>query len=201
MIDYKEYDLYYSSLIGGWYMPEKVCDELIDLYNNNNSGWVSGKVGADAIENYEIKKSTELIISPDDFKYIDNYLINLENVVEKYKEKYPHCSEAVSKWSVWSNVKIQHYKPDEGFKVWHAENTGFRDHILRHLVFMTYLNTAENAGTEFFHQGINTPCQKGLTLIWPAAWTHTHRGVISKTKEKTIITGWYDFHPDGNTHL
>ena len=202
MIDYKEYDLDYSSFIGGWYMPEKVCDELIDLYNNNKSALVPGTVGWEAIEDENVKKSTELIISPQHFKYIDNYLINLENVLEKYKEKYPHCSEAVArKWSIWMNVKIQHYKPGEGFKAWHAENSGTSDHKLRHLVFMTYLNTVENAGTEFHHQGIKTPCQKGLTLIWPSAWTHTHRGVISNIQEKTIITGWYDFHPDGNTHL
>ena len=90
MIDYKEYDLDYSSFIGGWYMPEKVCDELIDLYNNNKSALVPGTVGWEAIEDENVKKSTELIISPQHFKYIDNYLINLENVLEKYKEKYPH---------------------------------------------------------------------------------------------------------------
>lgn len=198
MVDYKEYDLYYSSLIGGWYMPEKVCDELIDLYNNNKSGWISGTVGWEAIENNNIKKSTELIINPQNFKYIKNYLINLGNVIEKYKEKYPHCHFAVSqKWSIWMNVKIQHYKPGEGFKVWHAENSGTSDHKLRHLVFMTYLNTVENAGTEFHHQGITTPCQKGLTLIWPSAWTHIHRGIVSMKDDKYIITGWISFDSSG----
>ena len=35
--------------------------------------------------------------------------------------------------------------------------------------------------------------RKGLTLIWPADWTHLHRGVVSPSEEKYIITGWFDF--------
>ena len=35
--------------------------------------------------------------------------------------------------------------------------------------------------------------EQGLTLIWPAGWTHNHRGRISKDKEKYIITGWFSF--------
>ena len=58
---------------------------------------------------------------------------------------------------------------------------------------MTYLNDVDDGGTEFMHQNIITPAVKGLTLIWPADWTHAHRGVISKTKEKYIITGWFSY--------
>ena len=63
----------------------------------------------------------------------------------------------------------------------------------RALVFMTYLNDVEDGGTEFLHQNVYTPAKKGLTLIWPAYWTHTHRGVVSKLKEKYIVTGWINF--------
>ena len=59
---------------------------------------------------------------------------------------------------------------------------------------MTYLNTLDNAGTEFYYQKTTTPCEKGLTIIWPAGWTHTHKGVISNVDEKYIITGWYSFY-------
>ena len=56
---------------------------------------------------------------------------------------------------------------------------------------MTYLNDGEDGGTEFLYQKIASPAKKGLTLIWPANWTHTHRGIISSTNEKIIITGWF----------
>ena len=34
---------------------------------------------------------------------------------------------------------------------------------------------------------------KGLTIIWPTDFTHTHSGQISKTHEKYIITGWVEY--------
>jgi len=27
-------------------------------------------------------------------------------------------------------------------------------------------------------------------LIWPADWTHTHRGIVAPNEEKIIATGW-----------
>ena len=62
----------------------------------------------------------------------------------------------------------------------------------RSLVFMTYLNDVEDGGTEFLYQNLTIPAKKGLTLIWPAFFTHTHKGQISKTKEKYIVTGWFN---------
>jgi hypothetical protein len=58
---------------------------------------------------------------------------------------------------------------------------------------MTYLNTVEEAGTEFKFQKFKATAEKGKTLIWPTDFTHTHRGVISLNKEKYIITGWLSF--------
>ena len=88
------------------------------------------------------------------------------------------------------HYNIQHYMPGQGFYMWHKENNGELDMLKRHLVFMTYLTNTPNAGTEFMTQDLTVPCEKGVTLIWPAPWTHTHRGQISLTHEKTIVTGW-----------
>ena len=55
------------------------------------------------------------------------------------------------------------------------------------------LNTVEEAGTEFKFQNFKATAKKGKTLIWPTDFTHTHRGVISLSKEKYIITGWLSF--------
>jgi len=61
----------------------------------------------------------------------------------------------------------------------------------RLFAFMTYLNDVPDGGTEFLYQNMTVRAEKGLTLIWPSAWTHMHRGRVSNTKEKYIITGWY----------
>ena len=56
----------------------------------------------------------------------------------------------------------------------------------RVLAWMTYLNDVPDGGTEFKYQDIIAPAKKGLTLIWPPDFTHTHRGVIAK-ETKYII--------------
>ena len=57
---------------------------------------------------------------------------------------------------------------------------------------MTYLNDIDEGGTVFKYQKITTPSIKGLTLIWPTDYTHTHRGQVSK-ETKYIITGWFNY--------
>ena len=60
--------------------------------------------------------------------------------------------------------------------------------------FLDGFNVAFFQGeTEFLHQKIKAKPRKGLTLIWPADWTHVHRGIVSASEEKYIITGWFDF--------
>jgi len=66
----------------------------------------------------------------------------------------------------------------------------------RILVFMTYLNDVPDGGTLFKYQKIKIPAKKGLTIIWPSDWTHTHKGEISKKHNKYIVTGWYTFNKE-----
>jgi hypothetical protein len=63
---------------------------------------------------------------------------------------------------------------------------------------MTYLNTVTDEGqTEWFYQNLKIQPQKGLTVIWPVDWTHTHRGIASPTQTKYITTGWLGFFESG----
>lgn len=95
---------------------------------------------------------------------------------------------------------IQHYPPGGGYKAWHFENGSVPAGSLqesRQFVFMTYLNdVTEGGGTEFFYfPESNQKAVKGKTLIWPASWPWTHRGEVSETQEKYIITGWINTFP------
>ena len=95
----------------------------------------------------------------------------------------------IQRFTIKEFIYIQKYPPGGGFKKWHFEEPG---HLKRCLVFMTFLNDmTDEGGTEFLYQDLKVEPKKGLTLIWPSYWTHTHRGVISKTQEKYIVTGWY----------
>ena len=94
-----------------------------------------------------------------------------------------------------SQLNQFHYFQMKGFFKWHCERgVGSEPITSRHLVFMTYLNDVTDDGeTEFFHQKLKIKPEKGLTVMWPADWTFTHRGITSPTQEKFIITGWFNY--------
>ena len=59
---------------------------------------------------------------------------------------------------------------------------------------MLYLNSLEpdNAGeTEFLYQQKRIAPKENTMIIWPAAYTHTHRGNPVHNAYKYVITGWF----------
>lgn len=93
-----------------------------------------------------------------------------------------------------SSVKMQKTSPGGGYHVWHPEQ-GNGDQASRGLVYSLYLNTLEPdaAGeTEFLYQKLRIPPKENCMVIWPAAFTHTHRGnTVHGNNPKYIITGWF----------
>jgi prolyl 4-hydroxylase len=184
-----------ASFIGAWYLPElDVCDELVGYYLQSPNKR-RGQVGAGDVDP-EIKDSVDVQITPDRFTdpAVFRYIENLRQVCARYVEKFQGCA-TLDAWGLVENINIQRYEPGGGYKVWHCERWGKEmPPAARHLVFMTYLNDVDDAGgTEFLYQQITVQPRKGLTLIWPSDWTHHHRGVVSPTEEKYIITGWFSF--------
>ncbi|MAL47046.1 2OG-Fe(II) oxygenase [Hyphomonas sp.] len=187
----KEYKLPYESFVAGYMAPKKLCDDIVKYYKNNKEKQYVGTVATFQVLK-DVKESTDIMIQPEDtFEPFGAYRDHLQKCIEAYQKKYTAVG-MYARFNVAQPYLIQHYPKGGGFKIWHFENAGYPQIVKRKIVFMTYLNDAPNAGTEFKYQKLKTPCKKGLTLIWPAEFTHTHRGVISKTHEKTIITGWFE---------
>lgn len=168
-----------------------ICDALIDAYKKNEFK-LPGVVGGQTIDT-TVKKSTDCLLQ--DTEATKPYIAHLQGVVTNYIAKY-HFSNEYAPWTIKEIPNIQHYKPGEGFYGWHCERANASMPIAaRHMVFMTYLNdVTDGGGTEFYHQKVITEARKGKTLIWPADWTHTHRGVVSPTQEKYIVTGWLSYY-------
>ena len=185
-----------SIFIGQGAISTKTCENMIDLFKKSPSKF-AGTVGInqlDAVVDLEKKSSTECTYDIHDPVLID-YCKELQTVLVDYMEKYPFCN-SYGAFTIKEPVKIQFYKPNQSYSTYHTERGScFFPNNNRHLVFMTFLNTVtDGGGTEFFHQNLVTEATQGKTLIWPADWTHTHRGVMSPTQEKYIITGWYSFY-------
>jgi hypothetical protein len=193
MIEHKINKL--DNFIMGWYQEDHtILDKITDFFNKGNTtpGKVYGSDGL-AVEK-SVKDSLDLYLEPGSdlfYEYASSYL---QLCTDQYISKYPMANKQAP-WSIISNINIQQYPPNGGFHKWHTERFEGTGAIgATHLVFMTYLNDVSDGGeTEFMHQNIKVKPQKGLTLIWPADWTFTHRGVASPIETKTIVTGWYHF--------
>lgn len=190
----KEHDINKKiDFLQGWYLDDKsICDKLIEYHKNSNRknpGWIGN--GVYHTVNKNIKDSTDVVLEN---SLWEEYISILNTVCQEYIKKYYYCN-FYSPWGVHEPVIIQYYKPKGGYFAWHTERVGISGlQISRHLVFMTYLNNVTDGGeTEFFHQKVKIKPEKGLTLIWPADWTFTHRGITSNTQEKYIVTGWLNY--------
>ena len=108
-------------------------------------------------------------------------------------KEYPEANKVAVYRDSREAINVQKYPIGGAYHGWHAERGGTATGH-RHLVFMTYLNDITDGGeTEFMYQKLKIKPRKGLTLIWPSDWTHTHRGLPSATQVKYIVTGWYGF--------
>lgn len=181
-----------NTFILGWQEKDTTfCDEIIDFWDkshNKKDGSIGTSNDINAI-NKDVKESVDVMMTVEELSKL-KYATILKQCVDNYSIQYEHS--ICGGYELYPNMPIQYYPVGGGYKEWHCERmiSNFPS-VARHLVFMTYLNDLEDGGTEFYYQNIRVKAQKGLTLIWPSDWTFTHRSQVSPTKEKYIITGWF----------
>lgn len=88
--------------------------------------------------------------------------------------------------------KIQKTYIGGGYHVWHFED-GAPEVALRRLTYVVYLNDVEEGGeTEFLYQGKRFKPKQGTVVLFPAGFTHVHRGNPPLSNNKYIYTGWFN---------
>ena len=189
----KEYKIPKSTFIGASFINNKICDDLISYFKKSPHNFKkTGTIGLGQTDK-SIKDSMDMHLSGKETIHpFQEYLKELQKCLLIYQKKFKDVQN-LSRFSIsHEGYCIQYYKTGGGFKAWHNERSNLKQ-CHRILIFMTYLNTVKDGGTFFKYQKLKIPAKKGLTLIWPSDWTHTHKGEISKTKEKFIVTGAFGF--------
>ena len=182
-----------KSFIGGAKIDHEIVDGVVDFWNTcdyfEKEEGQTGK-GIDK----SMKDSLDLTIPrylKD--KRITAYIDALAEVTIKYVEHY-HTIKSI-KWDLLEDFNIQWYPANSGgYHRPHCERIGSgKTASYRHLAWMTYLNTVNEGGeTYWVHQDKKIKPEKGLTVFWPADWTHVHHGLTSP-EEKMIATGWISY--------
>ena len=173
-----------------------ICDAMLELFRKAVDAKLvrDGLAGKGAAFDQRVKKSTDFSLEhagalggAHDFKQAA-YLAELSGFINDYLRD-TKILEHGGRFRMRHAPQIQWYKPGEGFYAWHVDSAYAESD--RALAFITYLNDVKDGGgTEFFHQGFVAAPRKGNTVIFAAGLTHVHRGVVSPTEHKYILTGW-----------
>lgn len=189
-MDYKEHEInVLGNGILGWYIDKTLCQDIVTLCNKRKILFSEKLRG---FRNYQSVELEEL-----GTEYLQQYSDILLSLHALYVEKYNILKNCIP-MEVQRDIntlkpvyKVQKYQPGDSYNLLHCENDGEPTRNKRVLAFMTYLTNIEEAGTHFPLQNFTSKSEQGLTLIWPAYFTHPHVGLPSITKEKVIITGWF----------
>ena len=175
-----------DQFIGIWenIFQEDYCNYLIDLFDKTDFL----KYGIDLKRNDIHRTDNQLdlkVLSP----ALNHHLMSgVSLCLNNYLDWYPPLRELVF-FSI--NNLMQKTQPKGGYHSWHHEQQNLRDDK-RCLVWMLYLNDVNDGGeTEFLYQSKRVQPKRGTVMIFPAAFTHQHRGNPPLSGSKYIITGWF----------
>jgi len=181
------------NFIGSWVMETLICDQIIAYYEKNKDKQIQGSTGYGAIS-LEAKNRSDISIAPKELNLKGNeifkkYFENLFEFHKDYNKQWPFLASIASKLEI-GKFNIGKYIKGQHFQKIHTERSCLGS-LHRLLAFMTYLNDVEEGGSTYFsHYNLDIKPKKGLTIIWPAEWTHAHKGNMVNSGSKYIITGW-----------
>lgn len=147
------------------------------------------------LENAKICKeiSFDLRNSDDAFyhRMVKNAIVRKFNL---YQKRYPFLAAGSNscQYHLTSIYNLQKYEDGEGYFNLHNEHGTLSPY--RMLTWMIYLNDA-TSGTWFPTQKKTIKPKTGRLVIWPASWTHPHKGVTPNVGNKYILTGWWNYEP------
>jgi len=179
---------------------EGFCEHVIEQFEKDISSGLGWDRQTSEGAPRHMKSDIALNLKRSEFDFFNNmctvdiFFNGLQDCYNEYLKEYS----VLNNTQIMSNTaKLQKTSPGEGYHVWHFEHGSIDSgHSDRILVYILYLNTLEfsDAGeTEFLYQRTRITPKKNTMVIWPAAFTHTHRGnVLHGDKNKYIVTGWFN---------
>jgi len=169
-------------------MSNEWCDEVIDHFESNIHR-VMRRSEEDLKNNVK-----DHFLQLEDPQLIHEFnILFLEKFLNAYSSHFMFFP---------SNLDINHYQiqktlPTEGFFPYHCEYRMDGNFWRRVGAYSVYLNDVEEGGeTEFLYQLKRIKPEKGTVCIFPAGYTHIHRGNTPFSGEKYIMTGWLEMPPE-----
>lgn len=202
-IDYNNFIGFYRDIY-----PIGYCQHLINEFNRLEVSGIGSNRQQSEQEHKHIKDDYQIHINLrnhdlEPFKWTDDnekcwdagdlFFDGLQKCYDDYSTKYSILKQT---GNIRATVmKMQRTDTGGGYHIWHCEQ-GPGSYANRVVVYMLYLNNLVKEGgeTEFLYQKLRIEPEENLMLLWPASYTHAHRGnpVLCET-HKYIVTGWFYF--------
>lgn len=145
------------------------------------------------IAEYSIEYKTDLVDKYLGYEYTDVLSENpiLSKLVSesfaKYLKTYPTLNRTYDKWAL-KTWRFKHFPPNHHFSGWHSEHNSTHPYLI--LCCLLYLSD-HNCGTEFLATNEVIQSKKGRLVMFPAFWTHIHRGQLCPDKKDRYIMSAY----------
>jgi|TARA_R110001583_G_scaffold26456_2_gene95222 hypothetical protein len=196
-------------------LPKEVCEYIIKLYEETPTASYPGGSGMHGNVDYNIKQSIDMnllqvLSEKPGLKpmILSAIRSELDKHVVEYFRKYPYTQRTSfdketddstildnlqSSYSFWAkSIIIKKYdKEVGGYHAFHEDCGAESPSLERTLVCMFYLNDVKEGGeTEFYHQNVKVPPTQGSLVIFPAYFTHLHKGHVPISNDKYILNLW-----------
>ena len=161
-------------------------DGISKLAKEDNTHFLSGTSG----EEHPLTKEETKIMQSDAslLREFDKAIwLHYDKFTEEYRTLRDLAFHKIS-----PAVRLQKYEPSQGYHLWHCD-TGNLMTARRLIAVILYLNTVEEGGeTEFLYQHERISPVQGTLVLFPAGWTHPHRGNPPLKGNKYILTSWIE---------
>ena len=193
-VEYKDFIGVFSEVY-----PEGFCEHLIAEFDRNQKlGAGNDRQNGEGADKHR-KNDYQIFSNGKNINFeafngnrtIDMFFKGLQKCFEAYSNEFSTLKDLDIRCN---NMKMQKTSTGGGYHVWHGEQGNGHD-ANRGLVYMLYLNSLPpeaNGETEFLYQQRRINPVGNTMVLWPAAFTHAHRGnPVYGDNIKYIVTGWF----------
>jgi hypothetical protein len=176
-------------------LSEEECKKIIELFENDLNNKIDSNGNTQFFRDKMERHDYQKFYSSDNTSNLIVLKVNeiLDKCIKLYAEEF-WIVKQIKATSL--KIKLQKTPPRGGYHVWHCEQGSLKEAQNRALVWTIYLNDIPDGEgeTEFLWQGLRVKSKAGTVCIFPAAFTHTHRGNPVYSCDKYIATGWYTLY-------
>ena len=180
-------------------IPSDLCDHMVAQFDHAHANGFTAKRGSEAADTTKNIADDTILYSYEmpmrasvDGGRVAEFMGRVWGCYEVYKDEFSASFSSSAEHFAYM-MKVQKTEVGQGYHAWHFEAAA-RAGADRVLAWAAYLNDVDEGGeTEFLYQSRRVKPEKGSVCIFPAGFTHAHRGNPPLSNTKYMATGWYEY--------